>query len=181
MSDLTVEVTERDHRRGPDDAPVTLVAYCDFQCTDCADSYYTVKGLLQKYGPQLRYVFRNLPLTTIHPTALTMARYAEAADRHRGLFWGFHDFVFENRHLIEHPHRLLDEVAVLGLDVEWIRREASDPTFDSRIVEDVASAKASNVTAVPTYFVNGRRLDGDISAQELENAIEAELRVPVAV
>jgi len=119
-----------------------------------------VKKLLQSYGDKILYVYRNLPQLDIHPCALSSARFAEAAGK-QGCFWTFHDFVYENPSLVEHPHRLLDEVSELGLDVEWIRRDVADKVYDARIHEDIASARDSGVTIAPTYFLNGSRLGGD--------------------
>jgi protein-disulfide isomerase len=175
MTDLASPVSERDHRRGEDDAPVVLVNYCDFACPDCIDQYKKIRNLLQAYGDKVLYVYRSFPLVDIYPAALNAARYAEAAGK-QGHFWTFHDFVFANPDLLEHPHQLLEEVRGLGLDIEWLRRDVADKADDARIQEDIASGKASGVTATPTLFLNGRRLPADGSQGDLVREAEGILQ-----
>ena len=173
MSDLKIDVSAGDHHRGPLDASVVLVAYNDFECSDSAEGYLAVKQLLQAFGENICYIYRNYPLTDIHPLALTGARFAEASDK-QGLYWQFHDFLYENQYLLEHPHRLLDEATKLGLDIEWIRREAAEGAVDGKIQSDISGGKLSGVTGTPTYFLNGRRHTGDGTVSDLFSEVEAE-------
>jgi protein-disulfide isomerase len=84
---------ERDHARGPADAPVTLVEYGDFQCPYCGEAYPVVNDLLDRFGDQLRFVFRHMPLPDLHPRAPFAAEAAEAASA-QGRFWEMHDRLF---------------------------------------------------------------------------------------
>ncbi|MFY9552805.1 MAG: thioredoxin domain-containing protein, partial [Thermoanaerobaculia bacterium] len=86
MSRLTPPVSEADHRSGPDDAPVTLVEYGDFECPSCGAAYPIVEGVRRRMGSRLRFVFRNFPLTQMHPHAMRAAEAAEAAGA-QGKFW----------------------------------------------------------------------------------------------
>jgi Na+:H+ antiporter, NhaA family len=80
----------RDHLRGAPSAPVTLVEYGDFQCPYCGDSYPVVRRLLERFEDQVRFAFRHLPLTDLHPRARAAAEAAEAAGA-QGRFWEMHD------------------------------------------------------------------------------------------
>jgi Na+:H+ antiporter, NhaA family len=88
---------ERDHVRGGADAPVTLVEYGDFQCPYCGDAYPIVNDLLERFGDQLSFVFRHMPLPDLHPRAPFAAEAAEAAAA-QGRFWEMHDRLFEHQH-----------------------------------------------------------------------------------
>src|SRR5262249_47367607 len=92
---LVVPVSEeRDHIRGLRAAPVTLVEYGDYECQYCGQAYYTLKDLVLRAGNLMRFVFRNFPLTTVHPHAERAAEAAEAAGA-QGKFWEMHDLLFE--------------------------------------------------------------------------------------
>src|SRR4029077_9150426 len=93
---LALPVSERDHRQGPDSAPLTLVEYGDYQCPYCGAAYPVVKRLQKKMGKNLRFVFRNFPLTQAHPYAMVAAEAAEAAAL-QGKFWEMHDLLFEQQ------------------------------------------------------------------------------------
>ena len=97
MSTLTMPVGERDHAQGPADAPVTLVEYGDYECPYCGMAYPIVKQVQARFGDRLRFVFRNFPLTEIHPHALHAALAAEAAGS-QGQFWPMHDAIFQHQH-----------------------------------------------------------------------------------
>ena len=94
---------ERDHVRGPDDAPVTLVEYGDFECPYCGQAEPVVRELLREFGHDLRYVFRHLPLADVHPHAQLAAEAAEAA-ADQGAFWEMHDLLFEHQDALEPKH-----------------------------------------------------------------------------
>ena len=98
---LTVPVSDRDHDAGPDTAPITLVEYGDYECPHCGAAYPMVKELQRVLGDRLRFVFRNFPLTQIHPHAEHAAESAEAAGA-QDRFWEMHDWLFEHqRHLAD--------------------------------------------------------------------------------
>src|SRR6476659_8994306 len=93
---LTIPVSERDHAQGPAHAPVTLVEYGDYECPYCGRAYPIIKAVQAHFGPRLRFVFRNFPLTESHPHAALAAASAEAAGDH-GKFWEMHDLLFEHQ------------------------------------------------------------------------------------
>ena len=160
MSDvgLTPPVGERDHIAGPDDAPVTLVEYGDYECPYCGMAHPVVKRAQRELGNQLRFVFRNFPLAEAHPHAQTAAQAAEAAGA-QGRFWEMHDIVFEHQDALE-VKDLLGYAASLGLDAEQIARDLEAGTYVKRVKEDFRSGVKSGVNGTPTFFVNGARYDG---------------------
>jgi NhaA family Na+:H+ antiporter len=159
----------RDHIRGPVDAPLTLVEYGDFQCPFCGKATGTLVALKARFGDDLRYVFRHLPLADVHPQAELAAEAAEAAGA-QGAFWEMHDRLFANQERLE-PDDLLEHAADLGLDVERFARELGTRDHAARVRGDVASAQASGADGTPTFFVNGRRQVGRYDEQELAAAL----------
>jgi Na+:H+ antiporter, NhaA family len=159
----------RDHIRGPVDAPLTLVEYGDFECPFCSRATGVVDALIGRFGDELRYVFRHLPLADVHPNAILAAEAAEAAAA-QGAFWEMHDRLFTHSDQLEPPD-LLTHAAALGLDVQRFSRELGTGVHGARVREDVASAEASGATGTPTFFVNGRRQVGRFDEETLAAAL----------
>ena len=162
----------RDHVRGPVDAPLTLVEYGDFECPFCGRATGVVAELRQRFGDDLRYVFRHLPLPDVHPSSELAAEAAEAADA-QGAFWEMHDRLFAHPDELE-PSDLLGHAAEIGLDVERFSRELGAGRYAARVRADVSSAEASGADGTPTFFVNGRRHTGPYSAEALAAELAAE-------
>src|SRR6266540_294963 len=160
---------ERDHVRGPEEAPVTLVEYGDYECPYCGRAEPTVRELLQEFSEELRYVYRHLPLVDVHPHAELAAEAAEAAGA-QGSFWEMHDLLFANQNALE-PADLRGYAARLGLDVDRFWDEARSRTYARRVAEDVRSADESGVAGTPTFFVNGRRHEGAYDTETLAAAV----------
>ncbi len=170
---LSMPVGPRDHASGPADAPNTLVEYGDYECTQCAMAYPIMKNVRRHYGDRLRFVFRNFPLTDIHPHAESAAELAEAAAA-QGKYWEMHDTLFEHQHLEERD--LLGYANKLGLDVPRIRGELAQHVYLARIAEDRASGALSGVNATPTFFLNGDRFEGPWNGPDLVAALEAHMK-----
>ncbi|MGY1623559.1 Na+/H+ antiporter NhaA [Geodermatophilus sp. SYSU D00965] len=156
---------ERDHVRGPVDAPLTLVEYGDFECPFCGRATGTVEELRARFGDRLRYVFRHVPLVDVHPHAELAAEAAEAAAA-QGRFWEFHDRLFAAQDRLTAPD-LLEHAAAVGLDVQRFARDLGASRFARRVEEDVESAEASGVGGTPTFFVGGLRHTGPYDADTL--------------
>jgi len=171
MARLVVPVSEeRDYIRGPREAPVTLVEYGDYECPFCGQAYYVLKDLELRAGKLMRFVFRNFPLTTIHPHAARAAEAAEAAGA-QGKFWEMHDCLFENQHSLE-DEDLLECGVLVGLDTPLIVRDIREGRYLDRIREDFLSGARSGVNGTPTLFINGVRHDGPRDLVSLMTAIE---------
>jgi NhaA family Na+:H+ antiporter len=158
-----------DHIRGPVDAPLTLVEYGDMECPFCGRATGVVAELRGRFGDDLRYVFRHLPLPEVHPHAQLAAEAVEAAGA-QDAFWGMHDRLFAHQDELDAPG-LLEHAAALGLDLERFARELGDGTYGQRVRDDVAGAEASGVEGTPTFFVNGVRHQGRSGTDELAAAL----------
>jgi len=170
--DLTAPVDpERDHVRGPDDAPVSLVEYGDFECPYCGQAEPVVRQLLNDLGEDVGFVFRHLPLTDVHPHGQQAAEASEAAAA-QGRFWEMHDLLLANQDALE-AKDLVRYAEQLGLDVERFRDELRRRVHAPRVAEDVADAEASQVTGTPTFFIDGRRHRGAYDVGTLEAAVRA--------
>jgi protein-disulfide isomerase len=172
LLDLSEDVDpDRDHIRGPEDAPVTLVEYGDYECPYCGQAEVVIRELLDSFGDDLRYVWRHLPLSDVHEHAQMAAEAAESAAE-QGDFWRMHDVLLEHQGDLTPPD-LTRYARDLGLDVdsfwEGIRSRRTAP----RIAEDVASADASGVAGTPSFFINGRRHQGAYDASTLTRAVRA--------
>jgi len=169
--DLSVEVDpERDHTRGPADAPVTLVEYGDFECPYCGRAEDVVRELLSDFG-DLRYVWRHLPLNDVHPRAQLASEAAEAAAGQGG-FWEMHDLLFEHQDALR-PSDLEGYARALGLDADRFAAELRSHAHAARVADDVDSADLSGVSGTPTFFVNGRRHHGAYDVAGLSASVRA--------
>jgi protein-disulfide isomerase len=157
-SQLTPPVSERDHIAGPDDAPVTLVEYGDFECPYCGMAYPIVKAAQRELGSQLRFAFRHFPLAESHPHARLAAQAAEAAAA-QGHFWEMHDMLYEHQEALA-PKDIIGYAESLGLDSAKLARDLEAGTFAKRVRDDFRNGVRSGVNGTPTFFVNGDRYDG---------------------
>jgi Na+/H+ antiporter NhaA len=169
LVDLAVPVDpQRDHVRGPAEAPITLVEYGDFDCPYCGRAEPVIRELLADFG-DLRYVWRHLPLTDVHPNAELAAEAAEAAAA-QGAFWEMHDLLLDHQGRLSYRH--LEEYArELELDLERFRDEVRRHAHVPHIEEDVDSADISGVTGTPTFFINERRHEGAYDIETLSAAV----------
>jgi predicted DsbA family dithiol-disulfide isomerase len=180
LIDLSQDIDpHEDHIRGPDDAPVTVVEYGDFECPYCGRAEPSVRQLLADVGDDVRYVFRHLPLTDVHPHAQMAAEATEAAGA-QGRFWEMHDLLFEHQDALR-PSDLVRYAQQLELDVERFRRELRKHEYAGRVARDVESAELSAVSGTPTFFINGQRHHGAYDIASLKAAVrQARARVLVA-
>ncbi|CAH1658769.1 MULTISPECIES: DsbA family protein [unclassified Chelatococcus] len=169
MSRLTVPVSVEDHIQGPRDAPVTLLEYGDYECPYCGEAYPVIKAAQEALGDQLRFVFRNFPITEAHPHAGRAAEFAEAAAT-AGRFWEAHDLLYEHQDALED----LDLIAygeTVGLDRSAVLK-AFDGRYDGKIRQDFMGGLRSGVNGTPTLFINGERYDGQRDVASLVAALE---------
>ena len=159
---------DRDHVRGPARAPVTVVEYGDFECPYCGQAESAIRELLAGHG-DVRYVWRHLPLTDVHPQAQLAAQAAEAAAE-QGAFWEMHDLLLDRQDALQ-PKDLVRYAAELGLDADRFRADLRANLGADRIAEDVDSADLSGVSGTPTFFVNGRRHLGAYDIADLSAAV----------
>lgn len=174
VADLQIPVDDaRDHIRGPVDAPVTLVAYADYQCPYCLKLRAIVQDLQDHLGARLRVVFRHFPIDSLHPFASGAAEAAEAASA-QGRFWEMHEYLYAHQHDLDTPG-LERAAAAIGLDVARFRQELSSGVHASRVRSDADGARKSGVVGTPTLFLNGIRYDGAWDFVSLLEAVEKPL------
>lgn len=167
---LTIPVNSSDHIQGEKDATVTLVEYGDFECPYCGRAYPIVKRLQEMEGNKILFVFRNFPLSEVHPHALHAAYAAEAAAK-LGKFWEMHDLLFENQQALEDID-LLAYAKELNLDIPQFSEDMKTEEVIKKVQNDFISGVRSGVNGTPTFFINGQRHDGSYELDFLMEAIE---------
>jgi protein-disulfide isomerase len=171
---LAVPVSERDHSQGPATAAVTLVQYGDYECPYTRRSTTVVRAIQQQLGDQLRFVFRNFPLTEIHPHALHAA-FADEAAAAQGKFWQMHDSIFHHQHTLEDSD-LVQFAEAVGLDLQQYARAMAEQRSLSRVEQDVEGGLRSGVQGTPTFFINGVLYRGSWEQDVLLAALQAASR-----
>ncbi|HEX3464534.1 MAG TPA: thioredoxin domain-containing protein [Candidatus Elarobacter sp.] len=169
LTRLAVPVGPDDHVRGPDDAPVTLVEYGDFECPYCGMVYPVVHELEQRYRGKLRLVFRSFPLRQ-HPHAQAAAEAAEFAADH-GKFWEMHDTLYEHQKALDEPH-LLGYARELGLDPNALVTALRERTYAPLVEEQKESGEESGIPGTPAFFLNGVLFEDDPTRENLAQAID---------
>jgi protein-disulfide isomerase len=164
MSNLKPAVNAKDHFQGPEHAGIELVEYGDYQCPHCGRAYPLIKHIQSQLGNKLKFVFRNFPLADAHPNALHAAIAAEAAGA-QGKFWEMHDIIFENQVHLGDSH-LVRYAATIGLDTEAFKTDFEKPEFAARVEEDFESGIRSGVNGTPSFFINGKKYDGNWEGEE---------------
>jgi protein-disulfide isomerase len=165
------KVSGSDHIQGSANAPIVLVEYGDYQCPYCGQAYYIVKNLQKKLGDKLQFVFRNYPLTDLHPHALHAAIAAETAAI-EDKFWEMHDIVFENQRRLD-DQSLVGYAQKIGLDAEKFKKDFGGDPSKEKVREDVASGNKAGVEGTPTFFVNGKYFDGNWTNEEFLEYLES--------
>jgi protein-disulfide isomerase len=158
-NELATPVGANDHAQGPAEAPVTLVEYGDYECPYCGMAYPIVKRVQAKLGDKLRFVFRNFPLAEAHPHATAAAELAEAAAQ-QGKFWQMHHALYEHQNALA-PADLERLASKVGLDLDALETALRSGGAHQRVKSDFMSGVRSGVNGTPTFFINGRRFDGD--------------------
>lgn len=171
MSILKIPVTPEDHIQGKANAPITLVEYGDYECPFCGNAYPVVKQLQQHFGEDLRFVFRNFPLTEVHLFAEPASEAAElAADYDH--FWEMHDLLYENQSQLSLPF-LLELGANLNLPVEDLEFAIKHKVYGEKIQHDFMGGIRSGVNGTPTFFINSHRYNGPFEFEDLAAAIQS--------
>jgi protein-disulfide isomerase len=153
-----------DHVFGNKDSKVIFTEYGDFQCPGCGGMYPTVKELTEKYKDQMAFVFRNFPITSIHPNARVAAAAAEAAGL-QGKYWEMHGKLYENQSswqnlsTTERTAFLTNYAKELGLNTETFATDFASKTVNAKIGFDQALARKDKVTSTPSFYINGKAID----------------------
>lgn len=154
--------------RGDKNAPLTLVEYSDFECPYCGRGYQTVEALRKKYGGKIRFVFKHLPLTNIHPKAMPAAQWMEAISlQSQEKAWEFHDKLFENQDKL--GDEFFKETAkAIGVDVAKAEKDLNSKAVTDKIEADIKEAKGFKFDGTPGFIMNGVPLRGAYPPEAFE-------------
>src|SRR5262249_18285233 len=142
--------------KGPENAPVVLVEFSDFQCPFCAQMPPVINEVLKTYPNEVKFVYKELPLISIHPYALGAAKAAVAAQR-QSKFWPMHDQLFANNKALQ-PEKLKEYAQNIGLDMAKFEQDLNSPEVQKQIEEDMKLAQQVDVSGTPSLFLNGKRV-----------------------
>ncbi len=175
MTALKPPVNTRDHIQGKYTAPLELVEYGDYQCPHCGRAYPIIKNLQRNLGPDLKFVFRNFPLSEIHPDAFNAAVAAEAAGLQQK-FWDTHDIIFENQQDLNLESLFL-YAKTIGLDLEHFKNDIQKNTLITKVEQDFESGIRSGVNGTPSFFINGKKYNGDWEEHVFSQYLKSQLAV----
>lgn len=155
---LKPKVSDRDHIQGNSSADLTIVEYGDYQCPHCGAAHPILKEMMAELGDQIRFVFRNFPLSEMHEYARPAALAAEAAAL-QGKFWEMHDAIYDNQQNLS-TRFFMDLAEQLNLDVDQFKSDMQKESLEEKVEGDFESGMMSGVNGTPTFFVNGQKFDG---------------------
>jgi protein-disulfide isomerase len=184
--DATKIITEgpiADHVFGSEKQKVTLIEYGDYQCPGCGSIYPVVRDLTTQYKDKVTFIFRNLPLTTIHPNALAAATAAESAGL-QGKYYEFHDVLYENqdawkdKSVAERGVLFEDYAKQLSLDINKFKTDLTNSNVTAKINRDRSTANAFGFTSTPSLLLNGEKLAQEVmfDKDKIKQAIDDELK-----
>lgn len=175
------ELVDNGHIKGKLDAKVTLVEFSDFQCPACGAAFPTVRTVFEKYKDRIRFVYRHFPLTTIHPFAITAAEASECADQ-QGKFWELHDALFEQQSIwtafagLSSAKSEIRSIAIqIGLEPTAFDQCMASRQTLSKVQADMDAAVRFGINSTPTFFVNGKKLEGALSVDAFSREIDSAL------
>ena len=156
-------------------ATVTLVEFSDFQCPACGVYYPMVLQVIKDFTGKMNFVYRNFPLTDLHPNAQPAAYAAEAAGL-QGKYWEMHDALFTKQNDWSASTTPLDIFAqyamTLGLNADQFKKDMDSDTVKKKVAEDVADGNTIGINATPTFFLDGVKLDNPATLADFETAIK---------
>jgi len=162
-------VTNLDHAQGNMNADLVVVEYGDYQCPYCGAAYPVLKNLMNQFGNQIKFVFRNFPLSEMHQFARIAALAAEAANL-QGKFWEMHDAIYENQRSLSRD-LLISLARNLDLNIEQFEADVASSSISEKVNADFESGIISGVNGTPSFFVNGKKFEG--GAEDLFTLITA--------
>jgi protein-disulfide isomerase len=170
-----IPIYDDDPTLGPENAPVTIIEFSDYECPYCQRYHQqTFDAIIDTYGDQVRYVFKDLPLTSIHPNAVPAAVAAHCASD-QNAFCEFHDLLFSMQLGLEQA-AYLEYASALGLDMDTFTDCIGQGTYEQIVMQDTRILTDINAPiSTPTFFINGQYLAGAQPFSEFARLIDAEL------
>lgn len=170
---IRVEVAATGPSKGPENAPVTIVEFSDFQCPFCSRVIPTLNQVKEKYGDKVRIVFRQYPLP-FHQQAQKAAEASLCAND-QGKFWQLHDAMFANQQALG-VDQLKAKAAELGLNADSFNSCLDSGKYAAQISTDMKEGSAAGVSGTPAMFINGRFVNGAVPFEEIDAVVADELR-----
>lgn len=167
-----------DHTKGSDTNKVLLIEYGDYQCPSCGGANPNINALMEEYGEDITFVFRNFPLTSIHPNTRAAGAVAEAAGL-QGKFWEMHDLLYEKQNdwsgldATKRTTIFSGYATELGLDMDKFNTDIAAANVNKKISFDMALGKSVNVSATPSFFLNGDKVDDETSSGIVQGDLTA--------
>ncbi len=172
--DVDKHVSAQDPGWGPVDAKVVMVEFSDFQCPFCSRFAQNTAGKLREaYGDKIRFVFKNLPLKSIHPHATGAAAAAQCAHE-QGKFWEYYDKLFENQRNLE-AASLIRYAGEIGLDSKTFSSCVVNPKIAQKVENDIQTAVSLGITGTPGFLINGVKISGAQPFENFKKAIDEAL------
>lgn len=172
---LRQQVAATGPSEGPADAPITIVEFGDYQCPFCHHFEPTLASVIRQYSHQVRFVFRNFPLTTIHPQAMLAAEAAVCAEQ-QDKFWPMHDAIYADTTPLS-VSSLRTLAKQVGLDSPKFEACVRSKATTDAIHADMQAGNDLGVEGTPTLFVDGRYINGDVPREQLVSVIQDELKI----
>jgi protein-disulfide isomerase len=160
--------------RGRKDAPLMLLEYGDYQCSSCGESYVIVNKVLRELGQNVAFIFRNFPLSEIHPDAFEAALAAEAAGL-QNKFWEMYDLLFLNQARLSGRY-LFSFAKDIGLDMRRFEQDIESQAPLSKIEADIEGGLQRGVNETPTFYLNDEKYEGNWEGEELIYRLKAMLQ-----
>ncbi len=167
-----------DHTKGSDSNKILLIEYGDYQCPSCRGAHPNVTALMEEYNDDVTFIFRNFPLTAIHPNARAAAAVAEAAGL-QGKFWEMHDKLYEtqtdwsNLDASKRTEIFNSYARDLELDMAKFEEDLAAKPVNQKINFDLALGKSAGTSATPTFFLNGEKLNDEDSGAIVNGNLDA--------
>ncbi len=159
---------------GSPNATVTIVEFADFECPYCEEAFPIIRDLAAKYGDRIHVVFRNYPVPTLHEHAMAAAEAAMCANA-QGKFWAYHDKLFQNQEALDDAS-LMSYAEAVGLDTKTFATCVTTHQMQATVAADIDDGNTLGVAGTPTWFVNGRKVEGVIPEDAFQKAIDTLLQ-----
>jgi len=164
-----IPISSYNPSKGPKDAPITIIEFTDFQCPFCKKGSLTMEELMKLYPNKIRLIFKNLPLSSIHKEAMSAAKAAMAANK-QGMFWPYHDILFENSSNLNKD--LYIQIArILKLDIKKFKSDMNSSEIDKQVQYDIKIAKKFGIKETPVFIINGVVIKGAKSLEYFKKVI----------
>jgi len=158
---------------GPSNAKITVIEFSDFECPYCQRSQNITKNLRAKYKDQIKWVFRDFPLS-FHQNAM-FAHIAANCVGKQGKYWDIFDKLFQNTGSLNRE-KVLQLVSDMNIDMKKFEECTKDPEVEREVHSDIADGQEVGVNGTPAFFINGIMIEGAQPITSFEKIIEQELK-----